>query len=195
MRLFWDKIFVLKNNLFKKRFKKTRIFFLNYIFKVGEWKKTNECDKKFYCEQNGQDVTVEILKPCSKDALCIADKDGELQCVCKDGFIGNGFECILPVTQEPTTKVSQAKELTSSSALLRPTVASLTKGSTETAATTTTTSFSGLMPNSDVLEFSFLDQETTTKNQLLNQYRVIYDEGKRSLFYYLNTKLFLLRKI
>lgn len=54
--------------------------------------KSHKCDVEFYCEENDFEVIINDLEKCSKYAVCIG-LDGEPKCVCKKGYVGNGFFC------------------------------------------------------------------------------------------------------
>ena len=181
------------------------------FIKVGASLKSNECDLMYYCEKLGQNVRIEILKPCSQNALCIPDNNAKPQCICKSGFIGNGFECTLrpvmaqlttarPTSLQSTTKNTQTKQSTTittkltskmtniSTTRLMPTSPNLMTSKTNTNALTSSNPTKLLVTTQqnknnkeDFIEFAYLERGMNSKNSTLIDYKVTYDESKHQL--------------
>ena len=91
--------------MFKSRWfnRNTSIFFLRKLrkYKINENLKNGEifqpnCSTKFICD-NGE-FEFEDLRPCATNAVCLPDEFFNLQCVCIQGFIGDGFICEKEIT-------------------------------------------------------------------------------------------------
>lgn len=55
--------------------------------------KSSDCTSRFRCERPNGNVTIELLPPCGENAKCIGDINNEPFCVCKKGFLGDGYNC------------------------------------------------------------------------------------------------------
>ncbi|CAF0928390.1 unnamed protein product, partial [Brachionus calyciflorus] len=110
-----------------------------------------DCDQKLKCLMSGQNVTIEFLQQCSMDALCIAGINNEPKCVCKDGYIGDGYDCRKITTEAPTTTTTTEAPTTTTT-----TEAPTTTTSSE-APTTTTKYFENL------LDGDFTEEITTER--------------------------------
>ncbi|RMZ97258.1 c-binding -like isoform X2, partial [Brachionus plicatilis] len=62
------------------------------------------CSVRFVCDGLSGQLNVEYLRSCSTNAVCLADQNNEPNCVCIQGFVGDGFICERETTQViPTT--------------------------------------------------------------------------------------------
>ena len=48
---------------------------------------------RYYCDAPNRNITIELLPPCGDNAECIGNENNEPKCICKEGFVGDGFEC------------------------------------------------------------------------------------------------------
>ena len=61
-----------------------------YVEAGTKWM-ADDCRKEYTCNGGGT-VSSEDLPDCHKFAEC-SDRKGALQCTCKDGFNGDGYNC------------------------------------------------------------------------------------------------------
>ena len=61
---------------------------------MGQAVVSRDCRKKYTCRGPQQNVQVENLKPCGKNASCRGNQANKPTCICNKDFTGNGFNCV-----------------------------------------------------------------------------------------------------
>ena len=74
------------------------------LVSVGQTIVSRDCSKRYTCAGAQQPVKVENLRRCSKNAVCIGNKENVPTCTCRQGFEGDGYRCKLKEGLVTTTK-------------------------------------------------------------------------------------------
>jgi hypothetical protein len=79
------------------------------LIAIGHSSISHDCSKRFTCQGPQQNVRIESLPRCSPNANCRGDNQGQPKCFCRNGFIGNGYDCrlIIKTTQRPLDPCKQ----------------------------------------------------------------------------------------